>query len=322
MKLLDYSLALWKHLQSYLSYKHNTVLNSTIHGCLEPGTLQASREVFTPWSPQQDHAGTVRWQCPGPGGVAADRHGGLADTQSETTMVKQRQSVLPGTPHLQNQGPPSDSSWCVEKIRTKQQLWDWSVLDTAIERLSYRSASKFWGCPCPGPPHWAGLPSPPSQRNVPLLEKTSKSRALFEEICCRDTSHLSWWPPSTQQRPSLFQPSVENMAVGEEGVAATTCPAGAPQLPWQGQLQPQQSWNPERDWSSSTAGDLHPPPKLDVPCPARPRELWDGEDRPGPTGGPASDLWFHVRENVKAGAGAPGMLPIPGRVFLSRACLF
>lgn len=153
-------------------------------------------------------------------------------TESETTMVKQCQSVLPGTPQLQNQGPPSDSSWYVEKIRTKQQLWDWSVLDTEIKRLSYHSASKFWGCPCPGPPHWAGLPSPPSQCNVPLLEKTSKSRGFFEDICCRDTSHLSWWPPSTQQRPSLFQASVENMVAGEEGVASsTTCPAGAPQLP-------------------------------------------------------------------------------------------
>lgn len=64
MKWLDYSLSLCKPLQSYLSYKHNTVLDSTIRGHLEPGMLRASGEVFTSQSPWQDRAGIVEMTVP------------------------------------------------------------------------------------------------------------------------------------------------------------------------------------------------------------------------------------------------------------------
>lgn len=68
-------------------------------------------------------------------------------------------------------------------------------------------------------------------------------------------------------------------------------------------------------------GDLHPLPRLDVPCLAWPRQLWDGEERPGRAGGPASDPWFsHVREDIKAGCFKfQNMLSFSGLLILKHA---
>lgn len=68
-------------------------------------------------------------------------------------------------------------------------------------------------------------------------------------------------------------------------------------------------------------GDLHPLPRLDVPCLAWPRQLWDREERPGRAGGPASDPWFsHVREDIKAGCFKfQNMLSFSGLLILKHA---
>lgn len=185
MKWLDYSLSLCKRLQSYLSYKHNTVLD---YDPWPPGAGYAPglrRGIYIPKS----MAG-LRWDCGNDSALAPETWWqNIAGwwIQCETMTVKRCQSVLPGTPHPLNQGPPSDGTWYVEETFLKHT--------TAIERLKCFK-QRNWETLLPlfpqilrpslprhpaQAPHQLGLPSPPSQCNLPLLEKTSKSQGLFEE---------------------------------------------------------------------------------------------------------------------------------------------
>jgi len=113
------------------------------------------------------------------------------------------------------------------------------------------------------------------------------------------------------------------MAVGDEGVAATSCPTGAPRLPQllctlTGAASAPAELNSgarrEQQRCGAPVSAAHTSGAMS--CPARRaagwgRQAWLGWRR-----------FPHVQEDIKAAAGARGMLQIPGHVLLSRARLF